>query len=102
MGSSLEDIKKFSELGEDYYFILNRLFFTEAYPSNTEIYLDLDYSSTQYSYRKEEATMLLGICFWHRCLKYWDGYKKDMDDIRVKKTLKKSVRDNIYIFKALG
>ncbi len=69
--------------GELYYKILKRLYFTEAYPVETDIYLDLDLSPNQYSYRKEEATMLFGIYFWQRCLAYWDTRKEDIGRIQL-------------------
>ncbi len=101
---TLEQIKTFSaeekrkssaSSGEGplYYNILKRLYFTEAYPVETDIYIDLNISPNQYSYRKEEATMLFGIYFWSRCLSFWETRKEDIgriqleegrDDLRLK------------------
>lgn len=80
---TIEDIKKFSDIGEEYFYILNNLFFTKDNISNTDIYLDLDYSPAQYSYRKEEAIMVFGIYFWQECLKYWTNRVEEMDKIKI-------------------
>lgn len=80
---TLDKIQSFRCEGEDYYFILVQLYFSKENTSNTDIYLDLNLSPTQYSYRKEEAVMLFGVFFWQECLKLWDEWEKEITDIKI-------------------
>ena len=81
MKKTIKEIKRFKKIGDDYCYILEKLFFSNARNSNTDIYLDLDYSPAQYSYRKEEAIMLFGIYFWHECMKVWADRETEMPQI---------------------
>ncbi|SDB50935.1 hypothetical protein [Butyrivibrio sp. INlla16] len=81
LDKTLEDIKSFRAEGDDYNYILKQLYFTHNHSTNTDIYLDLELSSTQYSYRKEEAIMIFWIFFWQECLKKWDITEVDMHKV---------------------
>ncbi|WP_026658647.1 phosphoserine transaminase [Butyrivibrio sp. AC2005] len=62
-------------VGHIYHYILKNLYFVDEDSTNTDIFEDLDIGQNQYSYRKEEAIMLFGICFWHKCLMLTDNWQ---------------------------
>jgi len=71
-------------VGELYYEIMTKLYLEHAFPRNIDIIESLHISSNAYSYRKVEATMAFGICFWQEIIKYWKTIKEDAPKIEEK------------------
>ncbi len=103
---TLEDIKKFrlvdqpddeEPLGQLYYKILREMYFTDACPTNTEVYTKLDLDSHVYSYRKQEAVMLFGIYFWQKCLGFWKDWRENQTLIQ-----KEEGRTDLYLGYSCG
>nr|MBQ4455820.1 hypothetical protein [Clostridia bacterium] len=61
-------------IGMLYFDILDRLYFSEPHPVESAVCKSLDIDSHVFQYRKEEAIMLFGIYFWHRCLDVWGNW----------------------------
>lgn len=80
--SQKSDCETKEPVGHIYHYILKNLYFVDEESTNTDIYGDLDIDQNQYSYRKEEAIMLFGITFWHKCLNLMDNWQDMLHEIQ--------------------
>ena len=102
---TLDEIKNFSiiqkgkkeRIGLLYYHILDSLYFSEEFSTNTDIYTELDITSAKYSYRKEEAIMLFGISYFAHCMPYWETRIFDIEVIKAEEGRTDLTEGNIAV-----
>ena len=91
LSNTLESIKFFKAdsqekeeipIGMLYYDILEGLYFSKPHPVEAEVSKFLDRDQHVFGYRKEEAIMLFGIYFWHRCLDVWGNWHEKAGKIQ--------------------
>lgn len=101
---SLERVRMFSDEGDLYCKLLNKLYFNSEIQKDKEVEKSIALSHGTYYIKKKYAIMLFGIVFWSRILRHWRNAKEEMRDIELSHGRDGSLSQNLselFIFPSL-